>query len=456
MSQAGRTPFNPRVVLAVLVVGLLAFVALLYSIGAGDTGDRKGTGQAHAASPGLNGFAGLARYLELDGYEVELSRSPSGLDTPNILVLTPPLATDAEEFGALLEKRQFQGPTVVILPKWFAIGFPESMPDEVADQVEEEWVRLVASQMPAWVEDLPEPYSMQIHAEPGEADTTDEAASDEAATDEAATGDMASGLNEISRAMTGAAQGPGKNWTGYGITGQLPDLRHLWVENSDVFDEMLVDDNGNALVVDVLGEEDSYFYDEAHRVVFVVEPDLLNNYGLANQANAKLANEIFLAAGYEDRMPVVFDLTLNGLGGTANLLTLAFSPPFLAATLCLILALIIVGWRAFRRFGPPVAERPAIDFGKQRLVTNGAGLILRAKRTGLLAQPYAELSARRIQKVLGLTRHDNATLDAAITTRLPDDPGFSHRAAALEAASRPIDILRAARALHDLERTLKA
>jgi len=441
MNQAGRTPFNPRVVLAVLVVGLLAFVALLYSIGAGDTGDRKGTGQAHAASPGLNGFAGLARYLELDGYEVELSRSPSGLDTSNILVLTPPLNTDAEEFGALLEKRQFQGPTVVILPKWFALGFPKNLPDEIDDQVKEEWVRLIASHKPAWVEDLPEPYAMQIHAEQQETKSYD---------------DDAAGRNGLAQAMSGAAQGPGKNWTGYSITGQLPDQRHLWVENSDVFETMLVDDNGNALVVDVLGEEDSYFYDDAHRVVFVIEPDLLNNYGLANQANAKLANEIFLAAGYEDRMPVVFDLTLNGLGGTANLLTLAFSPPFLAATLCFFLALIIVGWRAFWRFGPPVAERPAIDFGKQRLVTNGAGLILRAKRTGLLAQPYAELSARRIQKVLGLTRYDNATLDAAITTRLPDDPGFSHRAAALEAASRPIDILRAARALHDLERTLKA
>ncbi len=446
MSRVGSTPFNPRVVLTVVLVGLLAFVALLYSIGAGDTGERKGTGQAHAASPGLNGFAGLARYLEKDGYEVELSRSPSGLDTSNILVLTPPLASDAEEFGALLEKRQYQGPTVVILPKWFAMGFPRNMPDEIEDQVEEEWVRLVGSQTPEWVADLPEPYAMKIKADPQGTEVSDDATTDE----------IVSGINELSIAMTGAAQGPGKGWTGYGVTGQLPDQRHLWVEDSDLFDEMLVDDDGNALVVDILGTEDGSFYNDAHRVVFVVEPDLLNNYGLANQANARLADAIFEAAGYEERMPVVFDLTLNGLGGTANLLTLAFSPPFLAATLCLILALVIVGWRAFRRFGPAVAERPAIDFGKQRLVTNGAGLILRAKRTGLLAQPYAMLSARRIQKTLGLPRHDTETLDQAIAARLPDDPGFSHRVSALEAASRPIDILRAARALHDLERTLKA
>ncbi|MEP5938032.1 MAG: DUF4350 domain-containing protein [Erythrobacter sp.] len=441
MTSASRTPFNPRVILAVILVGFLAFLALLYFIGAGDTGDRDKNGQAHAASPGLNGFAGLARYLELDGYEVELSRSPSGLDTYNILVLTPPLNTDADEFAALLEKRQGQGPTIVVLPKWFATGFPQNMPDEIEDQVEDGWVRLLAVRSSAWTSDLPAPYTIEVEQEPslsGDGDADD-----------------AIEVNPF-EALTGAAQGPGKNWTGFGVTGQLPDERQLWVADSDVYAEMLVDEAGQALVVEIMGEQDSDFYNNAYPVLFVVEPDLLNNYGLANEANARLASEIFMTAGYDERMPVVFDLTLNGLGGTTNLLTLAFRPPFLAATLCLILALIIIGWRAFRRFGPPIAERPAIDFGKQRLVTNGSGLILRAKRTRLLAEPYAALSARRIQRTLGLLHHDRETLDQAIAARLPEDPGFTHRATALADASRPIEILRAARALHELERTLKA
>ena len=432
-----RTTFNPRVILAVVLVGFLAFLALLYFIGAGDTGDRDNNGQAHAASPGLNGFAGLARLLELEGYDVELSRSPSGLDTESILVLTPPLGTEAEEFAELLENRQYLGPTVVILPKWFAVGFPDNMPDEVEEQVEDGWVRLLAGQKPDWVSELPAPYAVTINREPSSSDDEDTA-------------------ENPFQALTGAAQGPGKFWGGFGVEGKLPDARQLWAENSDLYDNVLADGAGNALVVDIWGEENSTFYDEAYRVLYVIEPDLLNNYGLAQESNARLANAIFQFAGYDETMPVVFDLTLNGLGGTTNLLTLAFRPPFLAATLCLILALVIVGWRAFRRFGPPVAERPAIDFGKQRLVTNGAGLILRAKRTRLLAEPYAARSARRIQKLLGLTRHDHETLDDAIAARLPDDPGFSHRVAELEAASRPIDILRAARALHELERTLKA
>lgn len=432
-----RTPFNARVILGVVLIGFLAFLALLYFIGSGDTGERDNNGQAHAAAPGLNGFAGLTRLLELQGYDVELSRSPSGLDTANILVLTPPLNTDAEEFAELLEKRQYQGPTVVILPKWFASGFPDNVAAEIEEDVEDGWVRLLAAQKPEWVSKLPAPYTVEINRDPSSVDEETEP-------------------EDPFQIFTGAAQGTGSNWTGFGVTGQLPDERHLWAEDSDQYDAIATDGSGNALVLEIWGEQDSDFYNDSYRVLFVVEPDLLNNYGLAQASNAQLADEIFLFAGYEEPMPVVFDLTLNGLGGTTNLLTLAFRPPFLAATLCLILALAIVGWRAFRRFGPPVAERPAIDFGKQRLVTNGAGLILRARRTGLLAMPYAALSARRIQRTLGLTRADSDTLDEAIAARLPGEPSFSEHAAALDAASRPIDILRAARALHELERNLKA
>jgi hypothetical protein len=434
-----RTPFNPRTALTIILVGFLAFLALLYFIGIGDTGGSDKNGQAHAASPGLNGFAGLARLLELEGYDVELSRSPSGLETSGLLVLTPPATMDAEDFAAVLEGRIDKGPTLVILPKWFAIGFPDNMPDEIEDQVEEGWVRLVSAQMPQWAEELPSPYTIQIVAEPHVDDNAE---------------DFGESANPLD-AFTGARQGVGTSWRGFGVSGKLPDERQLWAKSGDDFDTLLTNGAGNAMVLEILGEEGSEFYNNAHSVIIVVEPDLLNNYGLADQANADLADEIFQAAGYYEKMPVVFDLTLNGLGGTTNLLTLAFRPPFLAATLCLMLALLIVGWRAFLRFGPPVAERPAMAFGKQTLIANGAGLVVKARRTGLLAAPYVALSARRIQKTLALPRHDEAMLDDAIAARLPDDPGFSNRAATLNAASRPIDILRAARALHELERKLK-
>ncbi len=438
-AQAERTPFKPRVVLMICLVGLLAFIALLYFIGAGDTGERGNDGEAHAASPGLNGLAGLARLLELEGHAVEFSRSRSGFETSDLLVLTPPLNMDTDELTEILDSRTDRGPTIVILPKWFAMGFPENMDPEVADQVQDGWVRLLGVSSPDWVADLPAPYRLTINSEAADY-VTDE---------------TSEGNTDINLELTGAIQGPGRDWTGYGITGQLPDKRYLWADQSDAADAMVTDDAGRALVLEILGEEDTDFYNEAHYVTFVIEPDLLNNFGMADEANATLAREIFLATGYNERMPVVFDLTLNGMGGTANLLTLAFRPPFLAATLCLIMALLIVGWRAFLRFGPPVAERPAIAFGKQTLIANGAGLVIRAKRIGLLANPYVALSARRLQRTLGLTNHNAEALDRAIAMRLPDETPFSERAATLQAAKRPMDILQGARALHELERKLR-
>ncbi|MBU2586706.1 MAG: DUF4350 domain-containing protein, partial [Alphaproteobacteria bacterium] len=104
-----------------------------------------------------------------------------------------------------------------------------------------------------------------------------------------------------------------------------------------------------------------------------------------------------------------------------------------------------------QRFGPPaIASEPAIAFGKQRLIANGASLIVRARRLPLLAAPYAALSARRMAERLGLARPDRDAIDAALARRLPHEEPFSRRAARLEAATRPADILSAAQALDHL------
>ncbi|MGB7408735.1 MAG: DUF4350 domain-containing protein, partial [Pontixanthobacter sp.] len=156
----------------------------------------------------------------------------------------------------------------------------------------------------------------------------------------------------------------------------------------------------------------------------------------------------------DNAQPVVFDLTLNGLGAQQNLLTLAFRPPFLAATLCLILALLVVAWRAFRRFGPPVAQGRAIAFGKNQLVANSAGFIQRSKRFHLLSGPYADMLEKRIAKLLGLRAVDPVRMDSALAARAPDSPRYSAAVAELRDARQPKDIIRAAAALKSIERKL--
>jgi len=410
-------PFGKRTVLAVCLVGFLAFLAMLWFISAGDTGERENDGAAHAASVGLNGYAGLVRLVEGAGHAVELSRSPANLETSDLLVIAPSPYADAEEIAALLEARQYRGPTLVLLPKWRAGTVPDRAPQEIRERFKDGWVRLGMATETTWTNDLPAPYTFDTALERLEA-------------------------------------GESATFEGFGIEGDLParTIKHALAK--DTLEPLVTDAAGHVLAFNVLGEEDSDFYENAHWTVVVAEPDLVNNWGLADPARAATALALVREAGFGEETRVVFDLTLNGFGGTQNLLSLAFQPPFLAATLCLILALVIVGWRAFMRFGAVAANAPEIGFGKERLVRNGAGLIVRAKRMRLLAAPYAALAQRCIARALGLKRADDAAIDAALQQRLPDEPPFSTRADTLREAESPEDILRAAKALDELARKL--
>ena len=407
------SPFSRFTVLAVVLIGFAAFLAMLYFIGAGDTGGRDNDASAHASANGLNGYAGLVRMLEGEGYDITLSRNPGGLETDDLLVLTPNLYTDAEELGQILENREYVGPTLVILPKWFA-GRPRVIPDEVEDEFKDGWVQLGSSVKLPWTNDLPEPYRIEHEIEE---------------------------LDE----------GEVPTWSGLETSGRLPTQEIAYAKESPLHEALITDGAGHILALNVLGEEGTDYYEDAHWTVFVIDPDLLNNYGMADPARARAALALIEEVGYGDTTSITFDLTLNGYGGAQNLLTLAFQPPFLAATLCLLLAILIIGWRAFLRFGPTYAGGPNVAFGKKQLVRNGAGLIVRAKRLGLLAKPYAALSEKRLARLLGLPRHDPEAIDAALASRLPEEEPFSLRAARLKSANTPSEILRAAQALKELE-----
>ncbi|WP_298300967.1 DUF4350 domain-containing protein [uncultured Erythrobacter sp.] len=404
------SPFTRGSVLAILVVGFSAFVAMLYFLGAGDTGGESANRNAHASSNALHGFAGLTRLLEANGYNVEKSRERSGLETPDLLILTPTRSTNPDDFAEILESRQYQGPTLVILPKWIAARPQGEVAEEDEERVQDDWVQLISPYSPEWAGELPELYSMNLSVE--------------------------------------FKEQPAR-WGGMRFAGQLPMNSILSSEHNPNHEALVIDDNGRRLALNVIGQEGTYFYDEAHWLTIVVEPDLMNNHGLADPARAALALALIEQAGYDEKR-VTFDLTMVGIGGATNLLTLAFRPPFLAATLCLILATLIVGWRAFLRFGPVVAQSQEARFGKTQLVTNGAGLIVRAGRLQLLAEPFANLAQRKVARTLGLSNPDADAIDAALAQRLPDEEPFSNRVDKLKSASRAGEVLRAAQNLNNL------
>lgn len=432
--MSGRTagPFSPRVALGLVLFGALCFVGLLWIIGSGMDDPAPRASGAHVQGKGLTGYAALAQYLEKRGYAVTPVRSRAALDQPGLLILTPVHAADPEELEQVVAQRRGAGPTIVVLPKWVAIPLPKNMP-----KAKDGFVRLLDAQMPEWK---------------GFYDT----------------------LTVHGGALETGPQ-PGA-WESANLTGELPYPKQVFSGRGEYLIPLVVSnqtrgvlagyesDGGDypalrAISIDLdegeLGEEPIQQYP----VIFVFDADLFNNYGMGRQSNALLAEKLVQAALDGGPRKVAFDLTLAGYGRSPSLLALAFTPPFLAATLCLLLAAAVALWRAYQRFGPPVVAGRALAFGKRELVGNAAGLIQRARRLHLLGAPYADAARERLVGALALParlshQQAEAAIDRALTARNPDSVLFSDTSARLRAARKPTDLLRAARQLHALERTL--
>jgi hypothetical protein len=359
---------------------------------------------------------------------VELSRSEARLDDRALLVLTPQTSADGEAISEIIEARRYIGPTLLILPKWLA--FPADAIQQL--KAPRGWVMLGGALVPDWLQEI-------------------------------------EGFGEAKLDIAER-----ERWAGIGLTGALPDPKQVLALDSPDVLPLVADETGDVLAgyLDDRGaypvldraagfpprdSRDEYLDTERWALVVVVEPDLLNNYGMAAAARAELAMKIVETAKEGQDLPVVFDLTLAGLGASRNLLTLAFAPPFLAATLCLILAAVVIAWRALGRFGPPVAEAPALAMGKRQLAANAAALIERTKRWHLLGPPYAALVASRLAMALGIREADPAAREAAIARVLAArgiEPDYAARARALRRARHPGELLRAAGALRTIERTV--
>lgn len=429
MSAKGNpAAFSPRAVLGLLLFGALAFIAALYFIGAGDEKEGSTNGGAHAAGVGLTGYSAFARLLEAQGYEVSRIRNEGQLDDENLLIITPPANADGEELTKIVEARRYSGPTIVVLPKWNA--FPARIVPGTKSKPG--WVYLGQPTLPSW-----------------------------------------EGFYDDIGVAIGATEGS-PDWDAAGYSGSLPDPKNVMSGTGATLEPIVRGGSNSAILAAYINDGGVYPWledmadtapenlgeDETiYPVVMVFEPDLLNNYGMADQQRAMLALSIVENTMDAYDMPVAFDVTLNGLGRTQNLLTLAFTPPFLAATLCLFLAAIVVAWRALRRFGPPLAETPVFAFGKRQLARNVAALIQRSKRLHLLGAPYAAIMRGRVAHLLGMKPgSDPALAEAAIDEMLArrgiDTAGFSHNATALRAARSRHELLRRANALKQIERTL--
>jgi hypothetical protein len=418
--MSGNPPaFSPRAAAALVVAGVLMFAALLWQVGGGLATGQVNNGGGHGAGKGLNGFAGLAQILRDSGREVALARGKGALATPGVLVLTPPSMTDGGELDKVVSDHRRIGSVVVIVPKWEA--GPMASGDPSARQG---WVRLWGTELPRW-DDFLKDVAVELRGE---------------------------GQGARRAATVLAAPAP-----------ILPEGRVVEVGSSprlvplaDAAGHVLAAryDETVALPGDARGDPR-----QRYPLYVVFEPDLLDNYGLSHADNALWAEAFFHKVGAGQR--VTFDLTLNGLGTQPNLLTLAFMPPYLTATLVLGLAVVAAMWRGLMRFGPAADEGRAVPLGKASLLGNAAGLVVRARRFHVLGGPYVEAVRGRLARALSLPRsRDAAAVDAAIDRALGArgayDPqnSFTATAARLARATHAREVVALALRLHAIERIL--
>ena len=188
-------------------------------------------------------------------------------------------------------------------------------------------------------------------------------------------------------------------------------------------------------------------------VYIIADPDLTNTHGLASESRARLAAEFFTYARAGG--PVIFDLTLHGIERTRNIVRLVLEPPFLAATLCLLFATLLLSLKAAARFGP--TRRPVRPFeaGKSALADNSSALIRMANRETAFGGRYADLTRQRIANAIGAPKSaKNEAVDGLINKVAGGDRDFTALAARIKSAESTAEFVDAARSLYHYKKEI--
>lgn len=400
MSAQSGGGFNARVIAAVIIAGIVGFIGYWALSAFAPDMDAGRDGQAHGLSSAATGYSGVVALLRKSGRTVSILReADAGVpDAGNselggLLILTPTPQTKPADIVKRLER--VSGPVLIVLPKYVTAAAP----------AKRGWV------MRRGMVDTPE---APLQIDDWQLKPTAEL----------------SGFQGVNRMVS--------LWdeSEFRLLMDAPQL--LSVRGKGI--EPLIEVDGHVVLAQLTGRGDTYI---------LADPDFINNMALRDAAHASSAVALLRNIAGPDE-PIAFDVTLNGLGsGGQSLLRLAFVPPFLGLTLCLIIGAVLALWQGFIRFGPPWREERNVAFGKAGLVANSARLIVQARRIVNFASRYGamvrETAARRLHAPPGLT---GAALDQWLD-RFADQRGqrFSTLLARLESAGNPVEIVQRAAAL---------
>jgi hypothetical protein len=381
---AAEGVFSPKVLLALIGAGVFATAAyLLLTAYEPDLRATRGGG-AHAISRSAIGFAGIIRLLNLMDEPATISRSSAErTNYSGLMVLTP---------GPLrgLPKLDTQRDRLIVLPKWLTEPDP-AHPGWQANAVAAPEV-IVTTGLPASLK----------------------------------------GMTVVRRAQ--GAGGPQRligeyaPWPTGGLrAGPINQFQTL---RGGGLKPLVTDDQGDMVVGAVPGSN----------LYVLSDPDLLNTQGLKDPRTARIAVSILLMLTAGD-LPIAFDVSATDAGGQKSLLRLAVEPPFLAATLCLLVVAALVGVQAWFRFGPARRAPRAVALGKTALVETGAGMVRLAKREPRMARRYVQLCRQRAAAALGAAHLEGQALDEFLD-RWGERVGAQERISALAAEARQVkDVL---------------
>ena len=396
-AQRSAPLFSVRTMLWVVLIGVFAFSAMVV-LAAYAPDLRSGSdGGAHALSRSAVGYGGVVQLLKSLDEPVVVSRGamPATRGGAGVLVLTPNPTTDYEE----MRKLRFTGLRLVVLPKWVAGGHPLN---------------------PAWAMKLGVlPEALAAHPL-----------------------GAAGGRSQIQR-----RKGTSRPLL-HAVNALLPAGEVLPLGPVDAlqtlsgpdWEPLLVDEQGRGVLV------------LAHWGGWAVlsDPDLLNTQGIANLATARAG--VAVLDQLRDNGPMVFDVTLSGFSRGRSLLKLAFEPPLLGATLCLVAAALMMGLHAAVRFGPVQTPPPVLALGKRALADNSAALVRMARREPRMAPAYAALTREAAARAVGAPRDLNETQLDALLDRLGSGRGadtrFSALASEAAAAKTNAELISVARRLY--------
>lgn len=398
---------KPLTILALVLIGLFSFITLIVLMGYGEDLRQKEGGQATPISQSAVGYAALVQFLGDAGFDVTLDPKPfkrQNRSQKQLRVYTPSSLYQTADLTALNDNN----PKLIILPKWSVIPL-ENKPG---------WVRrsrLDTMMRPQSLSQFLGKKASGIYI--GHIPTKD----------------MAEGLNinvanrahdldfgelqyftnirpENSNPFGSDKDGSDKD--GEDQTGEKIDEFEKGIEkllgvseNNDPVDYQSL---MTIIKTDTLAAtEKSLLIKLADTRTYILsDPDFVNTMGLSSRSRARAASDIFLAVMADaqlDPRKLVFDLSLHKIGGNPNLVKLMTQPPFLAATLCLFAAAVLIIWQGFIRFGDPKHDQPDYSQGPASLADSTASFITMAGRNRSMGAAYTELIQRSVIRKLGLT-----------------------------------------------------